>query len=106
MSLFEKDVFLERCRFKRFHNLDLPKRNACSHFCPPALSPCSLAESGPCKPLEQGGNPEKNNKFYSFVDKRMLKDNSTLIKDFKFFSLGFDLPPSTAIGYFVTSIAV
>ena len=27
--------------------------------CPPALSPCSLAESGPCKPLEQGGNPEK-----------------------------------------------
>ena len=48
----------------------------------------------------------KKNQFYSFVDKKMFKDISTLIKYFKFFSLGYDLPPSTAIGYFVTSIAV
>ena len=56
--------------------------------------------------LDKVGILKKKNKFYSFVDKRMLKDNSTLIKDFKFFSLGFDLPPSTVIGYFATSIAV
>ena len=37
--------------------------------------------------LDKVGILKKKNKFYSFVDKRMLKDNSTLIKDFKFFSL-------------------
>ena len=53
--------------FKRFPHLDLPERNACSQFCPPALSPCSLAESGPCKPLEQGGSPAQLHFLYIFV---------------------------------------
>ena len=84
MSLFERDVLYERWRFKIFHYLDLPERNFCSQLCLPALSPCSLAESGPCKPLEQGGNPAQLYLLHSFFQ------NVTVIEDLTWGIWGYE----------------
>ena len=44
---------------KQVVNLNRPERSSFPHFCPQALSPCSLDDLSPCTPIAQVESPEE-----------------------------------------------